>query len=135
MSSNKAALDVFRAVDTAFDAKEKQPEPQAVQEFVPSEWKGAIPGYAFKTGSSGLGYYLDALQAAPAAHQVDAAGPSHKSAHELLEVSVFVPHRSGTATLGVLPRVCHSKAMQNSSWVSWAVANAKGNEEMKMKCS
>lgn len=85
MSSQQAALDVFRAV-TAFS--ERQPESG---EFISSKWEGARPGYAFKLGQSGLGYYVDPVSAASpaeaAAPSAAAAAPApQRDANEMLEV-------------------------------------------------
>lgn len=82
----QGALHVLQAVDTAFDDDRGEGS-----SFIPStSWKGYKPGYAFKTGDSGLGYYREA----EADQKIDGrakadegtAGPSKRDASELLEV-------------------------------------------------
>lgn len=84
----QGALHVLQAVDTAFEDDRGDGIP-----FIPSTtWKGHRPGYVFKTGDSGLGYYREAEpEKAAVAGQArageDTAGPSKRDATELLEVT------------------------------------------------
>lgn len=83
--------DIFRAVNTAFQAEQPAPEEQKrTEKFYESDWQGPVPGYVFKKGKKGIGYYLDD----PGAEESDVdeptgqAGPSvgAKDAQELLQV-------------------------------------------------
>lgn len=89
MAAQQAALDVFRAVNTAFEDERGQQDHRKDQRpFIGSEWKGGKAGYVFQKGPAGLGYYLDQVQATEgaAAKREDEAVPSHRDANELLEV-------------------------------------------------
>jgi hypothetical protein len=88
MAAKQAALDVFRAVNTAFEDERGQPDHRKDQRpFIASEWKGGKAGYVFHRGPAGLGYYLDQAGTDAAAEKgEDEAVPSHRDANELLEV-------------------------------------------------
>jgi hypothetical protein len=85
--ASHGALHVLRAVDTAFEDDRTHADGSL---FIPSaSWKGSKPGYVFKTGDAGLGYYRES-DAVDADQQVqdtkEEAGPSKRDAAELLEV-------------------------------------------------
>jgi len=66
--------------------------------FEPAEtFQGARPGLVFKTGSRGLGYYRDALQAASAGDSTGSSAAAKEPA------DVFLPWASGTGGLDDLP--------------------------------
>jgi hypothetical protein len=92
MASQHAALDVFRAVNTAFEGERHQTDAKTGDEaFIASEWKGAKPGYAWKKGDQGLGYYLDPKSGKPdsAPASTSEAVVASKDANELLEVRIL----------------------------------------------
>jgi hypothetical protein len=86
MSSKQAALEVFRAVDTAFEVR--QPA-QDDQNFIPSKWDGARQGYVFKTGPLGLGYYIDDVSVRKKGDGNQRKKAAQRDAQELLEVPLF----------------------------------------------
>lgn len=86
--ASHGALHVLRAVDTAFEDDRSHADGAL---FIPStSWKGSKPGYAYKTGDAGLGYYRESDALAKTDQQAEdlqaEAGPSKRDGAELLEV-------------------------------------------------
>eukprot|EP00892_Ulva_mutabilis_P003222 jgi/Ulvmu1/12900/UM098_0088.1 len=85
--ASQAALHVLRAVDTAFGDDRGRSESQGGIFIQAASWGGQKPGYVFKTGKAGLGYYREAPLAA--LQDGDVKGTTTESiakdANELLE--------------------------------------------------
>ena len=89
----QATQDVFRAVNVAFEGERQAEQPQGAVPFIASKWEGAKPGYAWKKGPEGLGYYLDRPEVVEDATPVPAPkvpATATKDADELLEVGACV---------------------------------------------
>lgn len=94
MAQPQGALDLYRQVNVDFAEEKRQAGPDASKHFIPApEFQGAKPGYEFKKGPAGLGYYLSAgasaaAESAAAAEEAaaTAAGPSKVDGQQLLEV-------------------------------------------------
>ena len=73
-------------------------EPTECPDFAPSsEWAGRRPGYAFKTGPKGVGYYRDSRQAVSAVPRQPAAATGPAASAEQQRASACAPSPAGVA--------------------------------------